>query len=1354
MRWWAKLLISGRTGPRRAALALEPLEDRLAPAVVTVDPGAYTGAWWLAGEPGHRGIANVDVPLGSTDVQLWAESTLVTRFNTDASGNVSVQNTAATVASGNAITIQTAAITVNPNGYTGSWWVAGDDGHRGTDTVNVIRGVTGAQLWAESALVTLFDTDASGSVAVSNAVSSSSTGSTVTFNTSVLTVDPGAYTGSWWVAGDDGHRGVDEVTVIRGVADAQLWAESALVTPFTTDASGNVSVSNAASSTASGSAVTFRTFAMNVIGNYSGIWWVAGDEQHLGPGPVNVVAGVTGAQLWLSPSLYFAFDTDADGNVTSRNASLATGGFRTLEFNTVTINIDPGDYTGFYRSDVSQSFSDSFGYQSFGVFPSTTNHTIDFAGGTSPITFDVDASGTIINQNPEAATATGNTLQFITRTVQFDPAGFHDQYSALISNRYTFVSGPLSLVVPVNTLFGFDIEGSGTGALVQPDGTIVLENPDAAELVGGVIRLKTTVVHIDPGAYTGAYRLGEVRPLSFGPADFVLVPATGSYSVTIGDEYAGFDLDAFGVPYNEPELHFTVNGEPVTLVVSAGASVSTDSDGVSDNVEARAPNAGDGNNDGSQDAEQDNVASLPTSVDGSYVTVVAPAGTQLVNVTVRAALPSDLPEAVAFPEGVVEFELRGLAPGAAAAVTLLFADAQVPSTYYKFGPTTADPTPHWYEFLFDGTTGAAILGDRVVLHFVDGRRGDNDMVANGTVLDPGAPSVATSNISFDPGAYTGTYQLAGRPAARGPTSVDFAPGTYTVALPNDTITFDVDPFGKVTSRNGAAATGGYGSLRLNATTVAVDQGDYTGAIALDGVPGASGVSGQTFTVVPGVRNYALTFGGATGLTFDVGDDGSVTSRYYSAAHGDGPTLRLHTTTVTVERNGYSGALGVRNYDTGSTSGDARFVLVTGLRGYALTFGDEARLTFDLDPTGHTVSGDPEAATATLATLHLNTVPVRVNPGEFAGAYSLGPTAPQGTEYQLVRNVDNFAVHFDTGARALFGVNADGTVTSHDLALLGASGNTLTLRVPAPTAAPAPAAVVHRPAELMVVGGGGAVTAFNPATGTRTFSTVAFPGFSGGVAVATGDVNGDGTEDVIAAAGANGHVKVFDGRTGTELLSFFAFPGFGGTVSVATGDIDGDGAADVVVGAGSGGHVKAFRGHDGALLRSFFAFDGYAGGVNVASGDVDGDNRAELFVVTTSGASHVKAFSGRDGSLLRSFFAFDNADAPSGLASLAAGDLDGDGLAEIIVGSGVAPVVRVFAGATGQRRAEVNVFRGFAGGVRVGTTDRDGDGLADIVAAAGPGSGGGHVKVFRGTDLTELDSFFALSSNAVGGAFVG
>src|SRR5205807_197261 len=120
-----------------------------------------------------------------------------------------------------------------------------------------------------------------------------------------------------------------------------------------------------------------------------------------------------------------------------------------------------------------------------------------------------------------------------------------------------------------------------------------------------------------------------------------------------------------------------------------------------------------------------------------------------------------------------------------------------------------------------------------------------------------------------------------------------------------------------------------------------------------------------------------------------------------------------------------------------------------------------------------------------------------------------------------------------------------------------------------------------------------------------------PKFMGGVRVATGDVNGDGVDDIITAPGPTGgpHIKVFDGATGNLLSEFLAYDAnFSGGVYVSAADLTGDGKAEIITGAGQGGgpHVKVFDALSGTLLQSFMACDmNFRGGVRVAGGDVNG-----------------------------------------------------------------------------------------------------------------------------------------------------
>ncbi|MDY3562151.1 FG-GAP-like repeat-containing protein [Gemmata sp. JC673] len=223
--------------------------------------------------------------------------------------------------------------------------------------------------------------------------------------------------------------------------------------------------------------------------------------------------------------------------------------------------------------------------------------------------------------------------------------------------------------------------------------------------------------------------------------------------------------------------------------------------------------------------------------------------------------------------------------------------------------------------------------------------------------------------------------------------------------------------------------------------------------------------------------------------------------------------------------------------------------------------------------------------------------------------------------------------------------------------------------------------------------------------------VPFAGYGGAVSVALGDVNRDGTWDVIAAA-TNGHVKVLDGRTGAELRSFLAYTGYTGAVRVAAGDVDGDGYADLITGATLNGHVKVFSGATGAEARSFLAYPGGPGLTDVAAGDVDGDGRADI-ITGAAINGHVKVFGGATGTLIRSFLAYEGY---NGGMFLAAGDVDGDGYADLITGAALNGHVKAFDGRTGVVLPTISVVNPDGAITGIAATDLDNDGRADIAAS--------------------------------------
>jgi hypothetical protein len=308
--------------------------------------------------------------------------------------------------------------------------------------------------------------------------------------------------------------------------------------------------------------------------------------------------------------------------------------------------------------------------------------------------------------------------------------------------------------------------------------------------------------------------------------------------------------------------------------------------------------------------------------------------------------------------------------------------------------------------------------------------------------------------------------------------------------------------------------------------------------------------------------------------------------------------------------------------------------------------------------------------------------------------------------------------------------------------------------------------VHVVATGADAGGAPIVRVFNMATGAVKFNFDAFnSGFLGGVRIALANVDGDGTPDIIAAPGPGGgpFVAVFDGQTGDPLtgpLGFFAAYDihFLGGVFIAAGDVNGDGLTDIITGADAGGgpEVKVFSGKDGSILYDFYAYDPrFQGGVRVAAGDVNGDGKADIITAPgPSGGPDVRVYSGATGALINEFMAYNSGFL--GGVYVAAGYTAGSGHANIITGAGPGggPHVEVFDGLSLSVLQSFMAYDpSFTGGVRVAARDTVGDGKADIVTGAGPG-GGPEVRIFDDGSSLLLDDFFAYPTTFLGGVYVG
>lgn len=255
---------------------------------------------------------------------------------------------------------------------------------------------------------------------------------------------------------------------------------------------------------------------------------------------------------------------------------------------------------------------------------------------------------------------------------------------------------------------------------------------------------------------------------------------------------------------------------------------------------------------------------------------------------------------------------------------------------------------------------------------------------------------------------------------------------------------------------------------------------------------------------------------------------------------------------------------------------------------------------------------------------------------------------------------------------------------------------------------------------------------------------------------------DGTVVVGSGLGANGDVRLLDPTTGAVRVGpIVPFAGFKGGVRVASGDVNGDGVPDAIVTAieAGNGHVKVFDGTTGAQLTSaigsFFSFQGFAGSVNVAAGDVNGDGYADVIVVADGANGHTKVFSGFDGTLLGSFFAYTGF---LGNVTVSAGDFDHNGFYEIVTTAAINGHTKVFnADGTAFTSTAVPNFQNsffafspYLGNVSVAVGDVNGDGVPDFVLSSGAGVAL-NVRAVSGANGVTLSSFIV---NNFGNAYTG
>lgn len=268
----------------------------------------------------------------------------------------------------------------------------------------------------------------------------------------------------------------------------------------------------------------------------------------------------------------------------------------------------------------------------------------------------------------------------------------------------------------------------------------------------------TSTTHVDVAS--------EAKVINFDGGFFEAQPKTAAYAVRLvrtGGPFAAFDSMAGAIP----GVCGAANGvatafAPATAnlcAVGAASAVSAASPwtwscagvGGGSSASCSAPNANTGTNTGLARS----VVTGGWVVDtGLMPDGVTPKSAGFIPATGHVKSPPSVTAGYGFPHGLYDVTLTGGVPGSMATLTITFPTALPSGTvYWKYGPSpdgyncsgVACAAAHWYQM---PAAQAVVAGNTVTLSIIDGGVGDDDLMANGVIVDAGGPGAVAGPQSI------------------------------------------------------------------------------------------------------------------------------------------------------------------------------------------------------------------------------------------------------------------------------------------------------------------------------------------------------------------------------------------------------------------------------------------------------------------------------------------------------------------------------------------------------------------------------------------------------------------------------
>ena len=327
------------------------------------------------------------------------------------------------------------------------------------------------------------------------------------------------------------------------------------------------------------------------------------------------------------------------------------------------------------------------------IAPAVTVQIVDASGNLTSSTATVTLA---LGANPGGATLSGTlSVAAVNGTATFPTLSLNKA-----ATGYTLAATSAGLAGATSTAFNVTAGAPTHLAFLQQPSSSA---PAVAITPSVTVQLLDAFDNIANSAATVTLAIGT------NPSAGVLSGTTSAAAVAGTATFAGLAIDKTGVGY--------------TLVASSGAlpSVTSTAFDITNRLLTVALPGG-----GVVTVALAGGGSGCSFASGGYVPLTGGAG---------SPPAGSAPSGYAFPYGLANFT----ATPCTGTVTLTYAFPAVlpPATvFWKFGPTAAVPAFHWYPM------PATIAGNTAVVSITDGGLGDDDLAANGTIVDPAGVGIA------------------------------------------------------------------------------------------------------------------------------------------------------------------------------------------------------------------------------------------------------------------------------------------------------------------------------------------------------------------------------------------------------------------------------------------------------------------------------------------------------------------------------------------------------------------------------------------------------------------------------------